>query len=478
MPAGIEQAVVNRLDDQAPEVREAAIMAAVGLRLHSTVPRLIAIARNQSAPDRSSAIAALCRLPDPAAFPIYMGALENRDPSMRRAGERALVAIRDKVAGELATSARNESISEPAALALERIRARFEPILRWRVIGPFPRTTPPIFLGERSIDFQRGATGAMGREVTWAIRAGERSNGAVVLDDLKQPIGVDGGFAYAQSGSLDLGAFAYAEVNADHAGPALLLFGSSGSLFVTVNEKLVYQHTEPAGRAYEPDSDRSRVELDRGRNRIVVLSRQGIGNWCFSMQIAKLKPEARVAKSVPNRAAELRRYAMESSGDPRMGEVIFFDAKGAGCVKCHAVGSRGTSTIGPNLAGVARTYDRAELIRSVLEPSSRIAPAYQTVVMATRDGKVMNGVIRAESDQEVVLGDSEARTTHVAKPEIIERRSSNVSVMPARAAETLSPREFADLIGYLASLTDVPRTARVPAEPSSPRTESTKGGGR
>jgi putative heme-binding domain-containing protein len=146
-------------------------------------------------------------------------------------------------------------------------------------------------------------------------------------------------------------------------------------------------------------------------------------------------------------------------------------------VQCHAVGARGTSTIGPNLAGLALTYDRTELIRSVLEPSSRIAPGHQSVVVATRDGKVMTGVIRAETDQVVELADSEAKITRIPKAEITHRRSSDVSIMPAKTAESLSPQEFADLIGYLASLKDVPRTARLPARPTGPRIEGSQGRG-
>jgi putative heme-binding domain-containing protein len=161
-----------------------------------------------------------------------------------------------------------------------------------------------------------------------------------------------------------------------------------------------------------------------------------------------------------------------------MGEALFFDAKRAGCAECHAIGARGTSTIGPNLAGVALTYNRAELIRSVLEPSSRIAPGYQTSVVATRDGKVITGLIRAESDHELVLASSDAKTTHIAKPEIIERRSSNVSIMPPAPIETFSPQEFADLIGYLASMKELPRTARLPADRANSRMDRSARPGR
>ena len=118
-----------------------------------------------SPPDRTSAIAALCRLPDPRAVSIYLAAIGDRNPRLRRAGESALLAIRDRVPDQLAAAARSAEFSGPAALSLERVLARFEPIREWRVIGPFPRTTPQVFLGEPSIDFGRPHAGAAGQPI-------------------------------------------------------------------------------------------------------------------------------------------------------------------------------------------------------------------------------------------------------------------------------------------------------------------------
>ena len=113
------------------------------------------------APRRSLA---LCRLPDPRAVSIYLAAIRDRDPQLRRAGESALLAIRDRV---------------PDQLAVGRAVGRRSPVRRrcrssaswpgssrsasWRVIGPFPRTTPQVFLGEPAIDFARTHAGADGQ---------------------------------------------------------------------------------------------------------------------------------------------------------------------------------------------------------------------------------------------------------------------------------------------------------------------------
>ena len=52
-----------------------------------------------ASPDRDSAIEALCGMPDPRAVSVYLAAIEDRDPRLRKAGEMALLAIRDRGGG-------------------------------------------------------------------------------------------------------------------------------------------------------------------------------------------------------------------------------------------------------------------------------------------------------------------------------------------------------------------------------------------
>jgi len=286
MPAGIQQVVLDRLDDRSSEVRQAAMLAVVPLRLRAAIPRLSAIAALPGSPDRTLAMEALCGLPDPRAVSVYLAAIQDPNPSLQRAGERALLAIRDQAADELVSAAQQGTLPGPAALALDRVLARFDPIREWRVIGPFPRTVPEVFVGRPSIDLARPHTGADGRSVVWASRRADPSSGRVDLNDFKKTAGDGGNFGYDRDASPDLCAFGYAEVEAGRDERALMLLGSSGTMIVTVNEKLVYQYTSIAGRAYSPDSDTVRFNLTRGRNRILVVSRQGIGPWCFGVQLS------------------------------------------------------------------------------------------------------------------------------------------------------------------------------------------------
>ena len=342
----------------------------------------------------------------------------------------------------------------PAALAVERALARFKPIIAWKAIGPFPRTTAQVFLGEASIDFSRVHSGASGKTIAWTETKGDPRTGRVSLEHFKAGAGDRGGFGYDRNGSPDLAAFAAAEIDSDADRPALLLIGSSGSVVVTLNEQFVHVYQNFAGRRCEADSDLVRIHLNKGKNRLLVQTRQGVGVWSFGVQVSE--PTKLDLSAKTSTIADLRVYAIEHEGDRAKGEAIFLNAKGIGCVKCHSAAGKGKADVGPDLTGLALKYDKAEIIRSVLEPSNRLATGYQPTVIALKDGRVLSGVIRSETETELVMSDAEARMVHVQRSEIDERKIGEVSIMPAGAAESLSLKEFADLIAFLTGLKTAP----------------------
>jgi putative heme-binding domain-containing protein len=458
LPEHLLDRVASRLDDPDPTARVAAIAAVAALGHRPAVPKLVEIATltDVDATIRSAGVRALAALPDPIALPVYLGALGDRDADLRRSAEAALLAIRDEVRPELEERAKSSALSGPEAASLERILTRFRPIVDWKVIGPFARTTARVFLGEPSIDFDQVHSGVEGRPISWEGRRADPRTGRLVIDDFKGGQGDLGGFGYDSTGSPDLAAFAAAEIASETDREALLLFGSSGSLIVELNGEPIHAFNEYSGRPYDPDSDRVRVRLKAGSNRRVMRVRQGIVTWAFGVQVSEPGQALLAARPEGEGIEALRSFALEHDGDAERGAAIFFAADGVGCVKCHAAGGKGTSDIGPDLTGLASKYDRAEVIRSVLEPSQRIATGYQPVLVATDDGRVFAGLVREESADALVLADSEANLVRLAKAEIEERRVGQTSIMPGGLAEALSPEEFADLVAYLRSLTAPP----------------------
>ncbi len=150
-------------------------------------------------------------------------------------------------------------------------------------------------------------------------------------------------------------------------------------------------------------------------------------------------------------AGAYRDFATSHAGNPDRGHQIFADIKGVGCIKCHAVGGVGAK-IGPDLAGIGTRYPRAELIRSVLEPSNRVAAGYQVTTLATDSGKIYSGIVKTDSQDVVELIDVEGRVISIPIDEIDERRPSNLSLMPSGLKDGLTPESFADVIAYLESL--------------------------
>jgi putative heme-binding domain-containing protein len=449
LPPEVHERIGARLDDPDADVRRAAIEAVARLRLTAAVPRLVAMAKSEET--RVEATLALAAMPDPRALATYLAALDDRSPDLRRAGEVALLRIRDKVADELKRRARAGEFTGVSALAVERILSDFRPIDVWRVIGPFPRSTAQVFFGETSIDFARAHAGVEGRPIHWAFRQGEPKTGRVVLDDFKGGRGDFGGFGFDAAGSPDLAAFAYAEIPSDRDRNALLLVGSSGSMTITLNEVPVHSLAS-GGRAFAPDSDLVRVRLAKGINRLLLKTRQGIGNWTFSVAVSEASEPLFAARPRPTGIEALRAFALGHSGDARKGEDMFFDPKGLNCAKCHSAGGRGESSIGPDLTGLALKYDKAEIVRSVLEPSARIATGYQPAIVAKRDGSIVTGLVRGETATHIELVDGEAKPFRVATSDVADRHVGDVSTMPAGQVDGLAPVDFADLVAYLMSL--------------------------
>jgi putative heme-binding domain-containing protein len=149
---------------------------------------------------------------------------------------------------------------------------------------------------------------------------------------------------------------------------------------------------------------------------------------------------------------EISAFVLAHSGDARKGEELFFENKTLGCSRCHSAGGRGTANAGPDLSGLAQKYSKDELVHSVLQPSDRILPGYEQVLVSTQSGTVITGQIRTESEDTLELLDDELKVTRIPKREVRERRATSVSLMPDGLADSLTPPELTDLVTYLQTL--------------------------
>jgi len=135
-------------------------------------------------------------------------------------------------------------------------------------------------------------------------------------------------------------------------------------------------------------------------------------------------------------------------GNARLGKAIFEERQELGCMRCHAVGDNG-GNVGPKLKDASKKLTREHLLESMVDPNRRIAEGYDSVMVDLKDGESVSGVLKSESESELVLQSADG-TVHTLSKSEIEGRRSMLSPMPEGLIEMLTKRELRDLIEYLA----------------------------
>ena len=138
--------------------------------------------------------------------------------------------------------------------------------------------------------------------------------------------------------------------------------------------------------------------------------------------------------------------------DAMLGRAVFAKT----CAQCHTLFGTG-GKVGPELTGSNRA-DLEYLLSNVLDPNALIGKDYTAHVLATTDGRILTGIIRAEDKDAVTLVTANETIT-VPLDEIDERKPSDKSMMPEDIWTPLSDHEIRSLVAYLASPSQVPLLA-------------------
>ncbi len=123
------------------------------------------------------------------------------------------------------------------------------------------------------------------------------------------------------------------------------------------------------------------------------------------------------------------------------------------CLSCHRLFGEGRQ-VGPDLTGAQRT-DLDYVLINVMDPSALVGGAYRVTILVTKDGRVVNGVVKAEDAHTITLETATERVV-VATQDIEERAQQPVSMMPEGLLHRLKLEEIRDLVKYLASPEQVP----------------------
>jgi putative heme-binding domain-containing protein len=144
--------------------------------------------------------------------------------------------------------------------------------------------------------------------------------------------------------------------------------------------------------------------------------------------------------------AEVRRLNNDlraADGNAESGRALFKKH----CAICHQLFEEG-NRIGPNLTSANR-QDRDFLLVSLVDPSSVIRREYVSIVVQTKDGRILTGLPLARTDSMLTLLDPRGSRHEIAVDQIDELQDSVVSLMPENLHRELTPQQLRDLFAYL-----------------------------
>jgi putative membrane-bound dehydrogenase-like protein len=140
---------------------------------------------------------------------------------------------------------------------------------------------------------------------------------------------------------------------------------------------------------------------------------------------------------------------LAEGGNADRGRALFV-GKGT-CATCHRVGNEG-GTIGPDLTKIGAIRSGRDLVESLVLPSATIAQRYETYVVVTNAGRVLDGVLTRRSAEVIVLSGASGSESRIRTDEIDEMAISKRSLMPETTIKLLTREEVRDLLAYLRSL--------------------------
>jgi putative membrane-bound dehydrogenase-like protein len=132
-----------------------------------------------------------------------------------------------------------------------------------------------------------------------------------------------------------------------------------------------------------------------------------------------------------------------AGGDVARGKGIFAQQ----CAKCHRHSGEG-GQVGPDLTGMA-VHPPQELLVHVLDPNRSVEGNYRAYTVATDDGRVVTGLLAAESRTAIEIVDAEGKRHPIQRGEIEAFQPSPNSLMPVGFEKQIPAAGIADLLAFL-----------------------------
>jgi uncharacterized protein len=135
----------------------------------------------------------------------------------------------------------------------------------------------------------------------------------------------------------------------------------------------------------------------------------------------------------------------EKTGDAVKGREVFKN----NCAKCHRHGEMG-ERIGPDLTGFS-VHPRSKILTEIIDPNRSVEGNYRQYTVVLGSGRVMSGLLAAETKTAIELVDSEAKRHTILREDIERLVASNKSIMPEGFEKQLKHEDFVNLLEFLAA---------------------------
>src|SRR5205807_7907841 len=111
---------------------------------------------------------------------------------------------------------------------------------------------------------------------------------------------------------------------------------------------------------------------------------------------------------------------------------------------CRRVAGVGID-VGPDIAAT-RTKTLAALLNDILVPNQAIDNNYINYLVSTKDGRILTGMLAAETATSVTLKRAEGQTDVLLRKDIEDIASTGISLMPEGLEKNINVQEMADLL--------------------------------
>jgi putative membrane-bound dehydrogenase-like protein len=195
----------------------------------------------------------------------------------------------------------------------------------------------------------------------------------------------------------------------------------------------------------------------------VVRQLRNLGNKELDRRIAEVWGIVRATtadrKELMAKYRKLIAAPAKTPPDRSLGRAIFSKT----CQQCHTLFGVG-GNVGPDITGSNRV-NLDYLLENILDPSAVIQKEYTATVIEMKDGRVITGIVRAETPAALTVVTANETLT-LPRGEIETRTPSKLSMMPDDLLKALTVPEVRALIAYLQGPAQVPLPAGVEAVPA------------